>query len=73
MATIDVKSEMGGIVWKIEVQPGGSVAEEDPILVLESMKMEIPVLAPRSGTVAEILVGQGDTVREGQIVARMTT
>jgi acetyl-CoA carboxylase biotin carboxyl carrier protein len=73
MAVIDVKADIGGVVWKIEVAIGGTVAEDDPILILESMKMEIPALAPCAGTVTEYLVAEGDTVREGQVIARITT
>jgi acetyl-CoA carboxylase biotin carboxyl carrier protein len=47
------------------------VAEDEPILILESMKMEIPVAAPEDGTVKEILVGEGDIVTEGSVVARI--
>ena len=46
MPTKEVKSEITGKVWKIETKPGDHVEEEDPILILESMKMEIPVSAP---------------------------
>lgn len=73
MAVIDVKAEIGGVVWKIELAVGTAVAEDDPILILESMKMEIPVLAPRGGTLSECLVAEGDAVREGQVIARITT
>jgi biotin carboxyl carrier protein len=66
---VDVKSEVKGKVWQIETGPGVTVEEDDPILILESMKMEIPIIAPRDGTVKEILVSEGDPVEEGQIVA----
>ena len=69
MAKTNVKSEIAGKVWKIELNPGDTVAEDDPILILESMKMEIPVLAPISGTVVAIQVAENDAVKEGQIVA----
>ena len=69
MATIEVKSEITGKVWKIEAAVGQSVVEEDPIIILESMKMEIPVLAPGNGKVKEILVAEGESVTEGQKVA----
>jgi acetyl-CoA carboxylase biotin carboxyl carrier protein len=72
MATIDVKSEIGGVVWKIETTVGTALVEDDTILILESMKMEIPIIAPRAGTLSEILVSENETVQEGQIVARMT-
>jgi acetyl-CoA carboxylase biotin carboxyl carrier protein len=66
---VDVKSEIKGKVWQIEAGPGTSVKEDDPILILESMKMEIPIAAPRDGIVKEILVSEGDPVEEGQVVA----
>ena len=69
MSSIDVKSEITGKVWKIEAAVGQAVAEEEPIIILESMKMEIPVLAPGAGKVKEILVAEGDSVTEGQKVA----
>jgi len=65
----DVKSEINGKVWQIEAEVGASVDEDDAIIVLESMKMEIPVVAPTSGTVVEILVEKDEMVEEGQTVA----
>jgi acetyl-CoA carboxylase biotin carboxyl carrier protein len=67
MAETRVRSEIAGSVWKIEVAVGDSVAEEDPLIVLESMKMEIPLLAPRAGVVREILVAEGEPVADGDI------
>jgi acetyl-CoA carboxylase biotin carboxyl carrier protein len=67
MAEIRVRSEISGSVWKIEVKIGDRVAEEDPLIILESMKMEIPLLAPRSGTVVEILVSEGEAIAEGDV------
>ncbi len=64
-----VASEITGKVWKIVATPGTQLAEDEPILILESMKMEIPVSAPLDCTVVEILVAEGDTVSEGQAVA----
>jgi acetyl-CoA carboxylase biotin carboxyl carrier protein len=64
-----VRTEITGTVWQIKVNIGDKVAEEDPIMILESMKMEIPVLSPESGVVKEILVGEGEAVTEGQVVA----
>lgn len=69
MAEVRVKSEITGKVWQIEARVGQTVAEEDPIVILESMKMEIPVGAPVGGTVKQILVAEGDVVQEGQDVA----
>ncbi len=71
MAIVDVKTEITGTVWKIVASVGAALAEEDPILILESMKMEIPVAAPEIGKLVEILVAEGDTVTEGSVVARI--
>ncbi len=69
MAAIDVKTEVTGKVWKIVARPGDKVAADDEIMILESMKMEIPVVAPEDGTVKEIKVVEGDAVTEDQVVA----
>lgn len=71
MATVDVASEITGKVWKIETKPGDTLEEDDPILILESMKMEIPVVAPVDGKLVEILVEEEESVSEGQVVAIM--
>lgn len=73
MAELQVRSEISGSVWKVVKKPGDSVAEEEPIMILESMKMEIPVMAPEAGTLREITVQEGDAVSEGSVVAVMTT
>ena len=67
MADLRVRSEIAGSVWKIEVAVGDSVAEDDPLVILESMKMEIPLLAPRSGVVKEILVAEGEPIAENEV------
>ena len=67
MADLRVRSEIAGSVWKIEVTVGDSVAEDDPLVILESMKMEIPLLAPRSGVVKKILVAEGEPIAEGDV------
>jgi biotin carboxyl carrier protein len=67
MAELRVKSEIAGSVWKIEVAIGDKVDMDDPLIVLESMKMEIPLLAPRAGTVTEILVAEGEAIAEGDV------
>ena len=64
----EVKSEVGGSVWKIEVTVGQTVAEGDTLLIVESMKMEIPLTAPVSGTVQEIRVTESDMVDEDQVL-----
>jgi acetyl-CoA carboxylase biotin carboxyl carrier protein len=64
-----VVAEVAGKVWKIEAQPGAQLAADDTILILESMKMEIPVVAPRAGRLAELRVKEGDALNEGDVVA----
>jgi biotin carboxyl carrier protein len=68
-----VTSEVAGTVWKIEAPVGSTVEAEDTILLIECMKMEIPVYAPIAGTVADLRVAEGDAVAEGQIVAEIQT
>ncbi len=65
----DVEAQITGNVWKIEKAVGDSLEEEDVIMILESMKMEIPVEAPCAGTLLEIKVSEGDNVEEGAILA----
>lgn len=69
MAQIKAVSEVAGSVWKIVTKPGDRVGEGEPLLIMESMKMEIPVITEKAGTVKEILVEEGDLVSEGQAVA----
>ena len=69
MARIEVESEITGRVWKIVTETGTNVSEGDTLLILESMKMEIPVESPCNGTVLKILLNEGDSVNEEQIVA----
>lgn len=71
MATEQLKSDVTGKVWKIALVPGSSAAEGDTVLVIESMKMEVPVMANRDGVVVEVLVAEGDAVHDGQVVAVM--
>jgi biotin carboxyl carrier protein len=61
-----VNAEVAGTVWKILVQVGEPVRAEQDLLILESMKMEIPSSAPWAGVVQQILVEQGEAVSEGQ-------
>jgi len=63
-----LQSDVTGTVWKVEVREGDTVAEDQTLLILESMKMEIPVSAPRAGTVLQLLVKEGEAVAEGQDV-----
>jgi biotin carboxyl carrier protein len=65
----EVKAELVGNVWKVVAAAGDDVEEDDVLVILESMKMEIPVTAPRRGKVKELRVNEGDVVKEGQVVA----
>ena len=73
MARLEVESEVTGNVWKVEVEAGARVEEGDVLIILESMKMEIPVEAPQAGTVAELRVAVEDSVSEDQVVAVLET
>jgi acetyl-CoA carboxylase biotin carboxyl carrier protein len=64
----EVRAELVGSVWKITSKPGDVVAEDDVLMILESMKMEISVTAPRAGKVKEIRVKETDVVKEGQVL-----
>lgn len=64
----DVRAELPAKVWRVSVAVGDAVAEGDTVVILESMKMEIPVLAEHGGTVAEVRVTEGDVVQEGDIL-----
>jgi acetyl-CoA carboxylase biotin carboxyl carrier protein len=68
-----VRSEMTGKVWKIVAKVGDKVADGDEIMILESMKMEIPVMVDTDGTIKELLVGEGDEVTEDQEIAVLET
>lgn len=65
MAQTIVLSEISGSVWKVLVKEGDAVAEDDTVAIVESMKMEIPVLAPEGGVVGKILVAEGQAITEG--------
>ena len=66
--SIEVEAQITGNVWKVEVAVGDEVEEDDVLLVIESMKMEIPVGAPEDGRVAEIRVAEGQAIEEGDIL-----
>jgi len=66
---MEILAHITGTVWKIEKKPGDAVAEGDTVVILESMKMEMPVEAPASGTITAIKVKEGDAVDEGAVVA----
>ena len=65
----EIRAEMVANVWKVLVSEGDTVADGDTLVILESMKMEIPVLAEGDGTVSGLHVGEGDVVQEGDVIA----
>jgi biotin carboxyl carrier protein len=67
----EIRAEMVANVWKVVAAKGDSVDDGDTLVILESMKMEIPVLTESSGVVAEIAVNEGDVVQEGDLIARV--
>ena len=73
MAREEIQSEVTGTVWKIEMKVGDDIADGDTIMILESMKMEIPVISTEDGKLAEILVKEEEPVAEGQVVAVVET
>ncbi len=67
----EIRAEMVANVWKVVAAAGDSVAAGDTLVILESMKMEIPVLAEEAGTLVELAVSEGDVVQEGDLIARL--
>jgi biotin carboxyl carrier protein len=65
----EIRAEMVANVWKVVKAAGDEVDEGDTLVILESMKMEIPVIAESPGVVARIAVGEGDVVQEGDLIA----
>jgi len=65
----EVRAEMVANVWKVVAAQGDSVADGDTLVILESMKMEIPVLAESAGTLTRLAVAEGDVVQEGDLIA----
>jgi acetyl-CoA carboxylase biotin carboxyl carrier protein len=73
MARVEITSEVTGNVWKIQAKVGDQLAEEDVIMILESMKMEIPIEASSAGKLVELLVKEEESVNEDQVVAIIET
>ena len=73
MPIVNIESEVTGTIWKVEVRAGQSVSEDETLLIVESMKMEIPVTAPAAGRVAEVKVTEGDAVTDQQILLVLET
>lgn len=71
MSTVKIRSEVTGSVWKLLKQPGDTLTAGEEIMLIESMKMEIPVICEAGGRLAELQVAEGDAIQEGQIVATM--
>ncbi|GAA2054073.1 biotin/lipoyl-binding carrier protein [Catenulispora yoronensis] len=67
----EVRAEMVANVWKVVAAEGAAVEDGDTIVILESMKMEIPVLAEVSGTLTRLAVAEGDVVQEGDLIAEI--
>ena len=65
----NVEAHITGTVWKVEVEVGQEIAEGDTVVILESMKMEIPVLCETSGTVSQLAVNEGDVIQTGDLIA----
>ena len=68
---VEVTAHITGTVWKIQVTVGDQVAEEQPVVILESMKMEMPVESPAAGTVTAIAVKEGQAVEEGDVLVTL--
>lgn len=68
---VDVCAHITGTVWKIVVEVGQQVEEDAELVILESMKMEMPVTAPEAGTVEQIVVDEGQAVEEGDVLVRL--
>ena len=64
----EITAPMGGKVLEVKVKPGDSVSEDDEVLILEAMKMELPVVAPAAGTVKEVKCSNGDTVEADAVL-----
>jgi acetyl-CoA carboxylase biotin carboxyl carrier protein len=69
VAVEEIHAEMVSSVWKVLVTPGSEVAAGDTLVILESMKMEIPVLTERAGTIGELHVVEGEVLQEGDLIA----
>ncbi|MDR1872814.1 MAG: acetyl-CoA carboxylase biotin carboxyl carrier protein subunit [Deltaproteobacteria bacterium] len=68
----EILAPMSGNIWKVLVKPGDTVAEDDELIVMEAMKMEIPVVAPEGGVVGKIHVQEGDPVEADTLLVTLT-
>jgi len=68
---VQVKAELAGNLWKVVVKEGQQVSADETLMILESMKMEIPINAPKAGRVTRIHVKEGESVQEGQLLVEV--
>lgn len=68
---LDICAHITGTVWKVETKVGDAVQEGQTLVILESMKMEMPIEAPEAGTVTEVLAAPGQSVEEGEVLLRL--
>jgi acetyl-CoA carboxylase biotin carboxyl carrier protein len=68
----EIRAEMVANVWKVVAAEGDQVGDGDTLVILESMKMEIPVLAEGAGTITKMHVAEGDVVQEGDLIAEIS-
>ncbi len=71
MAVHRIESLVTGTVWKLECRAGDSLAAGQTLMILESMKMEIPIEAPAAGRLQEVYFAEGDSVKEGEVLAML--
>ena len=72
MPKLKIAADTAGTVWKVTARIGDKVGVDDPLVILESMKMEIPVTSEKPGVVTQIFVNEGETIEEGTLVAEIT-
>ncbi len=68
---IDIKAHITGTIWKIPVKAGDKVEEDDTLVIIESMKMEMPIEAEEDGEIVEVLLEEGSPVQEGDVILRI--
>jgi acetyl-CoA carboxylase biotin carboxyl carrier protein len=73
VATCEVRSEVAGTVWKVEKLVGDTVQREDILIIVESMKMEIPITSPANGRISMMAINEGDQISEGTIISTILT
>lgn len=73
MTEARIIADVSGSIWKVHAKVGDTVAEGDEIIVIESMKMEIPVMAPAAGTIVSLAVKEGEQIKEGQVLVMLKT